>query len=264
MVNSNKAGQVTAQAISEAITPRTALVSLSWGNGLTGVVNPVGDIAKLCKERGIRFHLDATHVIGKLYFEQDEIGAHYITFNGDHLHAPKGTGGLFIQAGTKCSPLIVGGIEQTGFRAGSFDIPGFIALGQAAKEAKENRDLLCTEVARLRDKLEMGIVAGYPDAVPFYADQERLPNCTTIAFPGIANEAMLYALNRKGVYACIGGGSYQQIGLILMGAGVEEVLAQTAVSFSLSRETHEEEIERSIEIVVETAKKLRKLSKKLI
>jgi cysteine desulfurase len=263
MPNANSQGIITAAAIAENITPRTALVSLSWANGLTGVINPVSDIATLCHERGIRFHLDATHVLGKLFYELDDVGAHFITFNGDQLHAPKGTGGLYIKYGIGCSPFIVGGAEQAGHRAGSINVPALVGLGQAAAEALDSRDLLCTEVARLRDKLELGIMTEFPEAFPFFRDQERLPHCTAIAFPGINNEAMLYALSRRNVYASIGGGSFQQIGLVLAACGVAEALAQTAISFSLSRETTEDEIDRAIVIIGETARRLRKVSVKL-
>lgn len=260
MVSPNASGQITPQILADAITPRTAMISLSWANGLTGVVQPVADIAKLCQERGILLHLDATHVLGKLYFELEETGASFISFNGDNIHAPKGTGALFIKGGTKCSPLLVGGIDQAGHRAGSYSIAGLNALGVAADEALDARDLIGMEVSRLRDKLEMGIVAGYPEAVPFFCRQTRLPNITCIAFPGIANEAMLYTLNRRGLYACIGGGSFQQIGLVLASSGTPEKTANTAISFSLSRETNEDEIERATDIIVETANKLRRYS----
>lgn len=260
MVNPNSAGQVTAQAIAEAITPRTAMISLSWANGLTGTIQPVAEIAKLCKERDILLHLDATHVLGKLYFELEETGASFISFNGDNIHAPKGTGALWIKGGTKCSSLIVGGIEQANHRAGSYNIPGLIALAAAAEEALDARDLVCMETARLRNKLEMGIVAAYPEAVPFFCNQQRLPHITCIAFPGIANEAMLFALNRRSVYACIGGGSFQQIGLVLMASGTPEKTAHTAINFSLSRETTEDEVERATDIIAETANKLRRYS----
>lgn len=263
MCQANTQGMITAEAIAETITPRTALVSLSWANGLTGVINPVSEIATLCHERGIRFHLDATHVLGKLFYELADVGAHLITFNGDHLHAPKGTGGLYIKHGVICSPFIYGGVEQAGHRAGSFNIPGLIALGQAAAEALDSRDLLCTEVARLRDKLEHGVMQEFPDAVPFFRDQERLPHCTAIAFPGILNEAMLYALNRKHVFASIGGGSFQQIGLVLAACGIPETLGQSTLSFSLSRETTEAEIDYAIAIIGEVARHLSRVSKGL-
>lgn len=263
MVHASKEGKVTAQIISEAITPRTAMVSLSWANALTGVINPVYEISEVCKERGILFHLDATHVLGKLFYELEDVGASFITFNGDHLHGPKGTGGIHIKQGVKCSPFILGGIEQGGYRAGSFNMAGLAALGQAAKETLECRDLLCTEVARLRHKLESGILEHVPDSVVFYREQERIPNCTAMGFPGIANEALLFALNRKGVYACIGGGSFQQIGLVLAAGGIPLTLAECAINFSLSRETTEDDIDRAIEIIADTAKRLRKISSKL-
>lgn len=260
LVAPDKHGQITAQAIAEAITPRTALISLSWANGLTGVINPISEISELCTQRDILFHLDATHVLGKLFYEMESVNADLISFNGDHIHAPQGSGGLYIKAGEKCSPFILGGLEQAGHRAGAVNVPALVALGCAATEAKESIDLMCTEVARLRDKLEQGIASAYPEAVIFFQDQERLPHCTCIGFPGIANEALLYALNRKNLFASIGGGSFQQIGLILTASGVPEVLAQTAISFSLSRYTTEDEIDRAIAIISEAARRLRKVS----
>lgn len=260
MAPADKTGRVTAHAISEAINPRTALISLSWANGLTGVINPVDEIAILCKERGIHLHLDATHILGKVFFDWEELPAHFITFNGDHIHAPKGTGGLYIRSDVKCSPFILGGVEQAGHRAGSFNIPGLVALGEAAREVIDSRDLMCTEVARLRDKLETGLIDSISGAVAFFRDQERLPNCSAIAFPGVVNEALLYALNRKGVYASIGGGACQQIALVLIASGIKDSLAHSALSFALSRETTEDEIDRVIEIVTSCVSRLRKVS----
>ncbi len=260
IVTPDRYGRVTRDIIADSITPRTAMVSISWGNGLTGIINPVEEIAVLCKSRGIYLHIDATHILGKLAFDMSEIGAEFITFNGDHFHAPKGTGGLLVKEGIKIAPLIVGGIEQAGMRAGTVNMPDLAALGQAASEAIDSRDFVCTEVGRLRNKLETGILEGYPEAEVLFFDQERLPHCTTILFKGIVNEAMLYALNKRQVFASIGGGSFQQIGLVVKGCGVPEPLARTAVNFSLSRTTTEKEIERAIAIIVETAHRLQKAS----
>jgi cysteine desulfurase len=260
----NPQGQVTAHAIAETLTPRTALVSLSWANGLTGVINPIEEIAALCNDRGVRLHLDATHTLGKLFFQSGDIPGHFISFNGDNLHAPKGTGGLFIKGDLKCSPFIVGGVEQAGHRAGSFNIAGLAALGEAAREALDARDLVCTEVARLRSHFEAGVLEAVPDSMVFFQDVERVPNSKAIAFPGISNEALLYTLNRGGVYGSIGGGSYQQIGLLLMASGIEECVAHSSVSFSLSRETTEEQIDQAIDIIAEAVQRLRKVSQQLV
>lgn len=264
MVSANREGKITPQEIAENITPRTALVSLSWANGLTGVINPVQEIAALCQQRGIKFHLDATHILGKLFFDPEEVNADFITFSGDRFHAPKGTGGLYIKAGVRCSPFIMGGMEQAGLRAGHLNVPLLVALGTAAKEAIEARDLMCTEIARLRNKLEKGIKEKIPETVLLFEDQERLPHIACIAFPGIPNEALLYGLNKQKVFASIGGGSFQQIGLILNASGIDPVLSHTALSFSLSRETTEEEIDRAITIIADVAKRLRKTSQHLL
>lgn len=260
----NKQGVITPEAVAEAITPRTALVSLCWGNGLTGTYHPVADIASLCRERAILLHLDATHVIGKLCFDLEEIQADFISFNGSQIHAPLATGGLYIRQGKKLSPLLVGGNEQGGRRAGELNIPALVALGAAAEEAADTLDLLATEVARLRDQLEQGIVGGYPEAIVLFKESARLPHCSAIAFPGIANEALMYALDRRGVCANMGGNFFQQIGLNLIACGVDESTAHSSLSFCLSRETQEFEIKQAISIIVEEAVRLRSMSKKLI
>jgi cysteine desulfurase len=264
MIEVNQQGIVTAAALADCLSPRTALVSLSWANGLTGVIQPIAEIAKLCKQRGIRLHLDATHVLGKLFYELEELSPDYLTFNGDQLHAPKGTGILYVKQGVVCSPFIFGSADQGGMRAGGLNMPGLAGLATAAQEALDSRDLLCTETARLRNQLERGILKGFPRAQVCFQAQERLPHCTTILFPGIANEALLFILNRRGVCASIGGGNFQQLGLMLVAAGIEENLAHSAVSFSLSRYTTEEEIERAIQIIVDSAQMLARLSEHIV
>jgi cysteine desulfurase len=263
MIEVNAQGIVTAQALADCLSPRTALVSLSWANGLTGVIQPITEIADLCRQRGVRLHLDATHVLGKLFYELEEVGADYLTFNGDQLHGPKGTGVLYIKQGIHCSPFIFGSADQGGMRAGGLNLPGLAGLATAAQEAIDSRDLLCTETARLRNQLEQGILKGIPQAKICFKEQERLPHCTTLLFPGIANEALLFALNRRGVCATIGGGNFQQLGLLLGFCGIKETLAHSAISFSLSRYTTEEEIDRAVAIIIESVQMLSRLSEQI-
>jgi cysteine desulfurase len=263
MAPADATGRITAEAVAEELSPRTALVSLSWANGLTGVINPIYEIADLCQERGVRLHLEASHALGKLFCDWTQVPAHFMTFSGDSLHAPPGTGALFIREDVKCSPFILGGSEQAGLRAGSYSVAALAALGEAVREALDTRALVCTEVARLRAKLEEGLLNRIPEAVVFFQEQERLPNCTAVGFRGVVNESLLYLLNRKGVYASIGGGVQQQLKLVLTASGISPVLANGAVSFALSRETTEDEIDRAIELVVEAVEQLRKCSSHL-
>lgn len=260
----DQGGKINRQTLSDAISPRTALVSLSWANGLTGVIQPIAEIAEICQQRGIRLHLDATHVLGKLFFELNDIKADYITFNGTQIHGPTGTGVLYIKQGIRCSPFIAGGSDQAGLRAGHLNMPGLAGLAGAAEEALDSLDLLCTETARLRNKLEGGIKRLYPQTEVCFKGQERLPHCTTLLFPGIANEALLFLLNRKKICATIGGGNFQQLALILAAAGIDDTLAHSAISFSLSRYTTDEEIDRAIDIIGQSAQELASISKKII
>lgn len=260
MLKANPSGQITPDSLIEMITPRTALVSLSWANGITGVINPIAEIAAVCQEKNVLFHVDATHILGKLLFQLEGIKPSFMTFNGDNFHAPKGTGGLYIREGIKCSSYLMGGMDQGGKRAGTVNIPALVGLGSAAHEALDARDFVCTEIARLRNLFEAEISSQIKDAQIFFQDQERLPHVSAIAFPGIANEALLYALNRKGLYASMGGGNFQQIGLLLMASGINETLAHSALSFSLSRETTEDHIIRAVDIINDCVSKMRKLS----
>lgn len=260
----NGEGLVTIDTLADAITPRTALVSMSWVNGLTGVLQPVAEISDVCKERGILLHLDVTHALGKIYFEFEDLGADILTFNGSQIHAPQGTGGIYLREGLQLSPFIVGGLEQAGCRAGNMNVAALVGLGAAAKEASEAQDYLCTEVARLRHKLEKGILAGCPGATVLFENLERVPHISTIAFNGITSELLSYTMNRKGLCLNIGGGEYQQIAYLLKTMGISENNANCAVSFALSRETTDEEIDKAIEMITQAVEKLSKVSEELL
>ncbi len=145
-------------------------------------------------------------------------------------------------------------------RAGNLNIPSLAGIAIAIQEAVENCDFMCSEIARLRNHFEQGILKGFPKAKICFKEQERLPHCSTILFPGIANESLLFFLNRRGVCASIGGGNFQQLGLMLAFSAIGEPLAHSAISFSLSRYTTEDEIDRAIPLITESAQILSRLS----
>lgn len=259
MVMPNEQGLVDPEVLSEMLTPTTALVSLSWGNGLTGVIQPIKEIAQVCKSKGVLLHVDATHILGKVYFDWHDLGIDYLTFNGEQLHAPRGIGGLLARKGVQVHPFIVGGIEQGGLRAGNLNVPALIALSEVSRESEDQRDYMGTEIARLRNKLEDMVVQRCPEAKLFFQMQERLPHVTVIAFPRIVNETMLFLLNRRKVMACIGGGSFQQLALVMEACKVPSSLAHSCVSFSLSRETSDEDIDKAVEAIVEAYNQIKRV-----
>lgn len=248
----NSQGQLTKNILEEALRPRTSLVSVSWTNGLTGVIHPIADLADCCSAKDVRLHVDASYVIGKQYFRFEDLNVDFLTFDGSVLHAPKGTAGILVKEKTAFSSPIS---SMMGIPVGAV-----ASLAKGLEEVQQVIDYVCLETARLRDKLEEGIQKGFPEAQVLFQQAERLPNCSAIAFPGVASEALLFLLNRRGIYASLGGGHSQKLSHVLAASGIDPILAQSALSFSLSFETKEEEIDEAIKIIIDCAHKLKNLS----
>ncbi len=253
-------GCIDVEKLSELIGPRTAMISLSFAHGLTGTLQPIEAIAALAKEKNVLLHIDATYALGKVYspFQCD-----YLTFSGDRLHASKGSGGLFAKAGRPLVPFIVGGIEQAALRGGAFDIPSFLSLSAAASQAFLSLDLMGLEVVRLRDQFEQQLMAKIPGAQVLCSDSPRLPNVSVVAFPRVHQEALFYALARKQLFASIGGHYSPPLARHLIALGIDEKTAETAIHFSLSRHTSQQEIEKAVALIVETVQSLQILSEGL-
>lgn len=248
----NAQGQLTKQALEEAIRPKTCMLSLSWANPLTGVIHPLYEIAEVCKEKGIYLHVDASAMIGKYYFQFQDIKIDYLTFDGALFHAPRGCAGTLVRFPASFSSLIVGQSSE--------NTASLVALSESLEQTMLSFDHLCTETARLRDQFESKVVKAIPGAVVWMKDAERLPNTSCISFPGVVNELLLYLLNSKGVYASMGGGHFQKLSHLLTHCGADPVLAQCALSFSLSYETKEEDVVRAVDIIVQCYERLRTYS----
>jgi cysteine desulfurase len=253
-------GELQMKSLIESLTPRTALVSLSWANGLTGVIQPIQEISKICKERGILLHVDASHVLGKGAFSFKESGADFLTFNGELIHGPKGVGGLLIRQNRELHPFIVGGNDQCGLRGGGFNTAACIALGYAASQLKKQNDYCCIEIARLRHFFEEKLLRTLPEISICFQEKERVPHITAIDFKGVYGEALAFLLNRKGLCANFGGGNYQQLHYLLKSSGMD---THSALSFGLSLETTEKEIQESISLIADAVIHLRKNSEHL-
>ncbi len=230
-------GQIDVAALTALINPRTALISVSIAQSLTGVIQPIEEIAQI---KGVLLHLDATAALGKMPFSFSESGADYLTFLGDRIHSVPSSGGVFVKEG-RPAPA-----------ASRLDAPSFCALSAAAIQSKLYLDSMVLEVARLRDQFEEDLLNAIPGAQVLFAQELRLPNTTVISFPQVHQEALLYLLHRKGVFATFGG-TYSQYAHRLMGS-------ETALSFSLSRMTTEEELKRAVTLIVESVQSLRRFS----
>lgn len=248
----NERGEIDLEELRKLISPRTALISIGMAQGLTGVIQPVEEIAQIAKEKNVLLHLDGSYAVGKTYIAG--LAGDYLTFSGDLIHSVKGTGALFAKKGRPLVPLILGERAREA---------GFMALCAAAHQANLSLDAMSLEVARLRDQFEQELQRRIPGARVAFERSLRLPNTTTILFPRVHQEALDYYLSQKELSASIGGDYCQHLHSLLVASKVNAEEAQTAMSFSLSRMTHEAEVTNACDRIVEVVESLQKISEDL-
>ena len=240
----NERGEVTPETLKKALSSRTGLFSLSWANGYTGVIQPIEELAKICHKQKVLLHIDASNIIGKYHFAFENLPIDYLTFEGSSIHAPAGSGGLFVSQKTKFEPLIP---ETTAHE--HCNVFSFIGLGIACEELKESGEFYHMEIARLRTLLEEGVQNGLQNTKVLFREDNRLPHLSVLLFPGISNELLAFHLKESGVMTpCC-----RTLEHLLIACGTSPLKAKSAISFILSRETTEKEIRRVIEVIVDCA-----------
>ncbi len=259
----DRAGRLNLDDLKAALTDDTFLVSLMWANNETGTVFPVEEAAKICAERGVLFHTDAVQAVGKVPMSLKDSAISMLSLSGHKLHAPKGIGALYVKRGVRFKPFITGGHQERGRRAGTENVPSLIALGVAAKRAKEFLPLEEAQVGRLRDKLEQSILHNIDNTLVNGDIENRLSGTTNISFGYVEGEAILLMLNQYGICASSGSacssGSLEPSS-VLRAMGVPFTHAHGSIRFSLSRFTTEEEIDKVIEVMPQIIGRLREIS----
>jgi cysteine desulfurase len=245
-----------------SVTPDT-LVSLMWANNETGVIFPIAKIADEVKARGGYMHTDAVQAVGKVPVDVRKDMVDILALSGHKLHAPKGIGAIYIRKGTKLAPLLHGGHQEHGVRAGTENVPYIVGLGKACELAAKHINEENTAVRKLRDKLEHALMAKCTGAKLNGNVEARLPNTTNISFEFIEGEAILLHLDESGIAASSGSacttGSLEP-SHVLRAMGIPYTFAHSSTRFSLSRFTTETEIDKVIEVMPGIVDKLRKIS----
>jgi cysteine desulfurase len=230
------------------------------------------EIGKIAAEAGVSFHTDAVQAAGKVAIEVNRIGCHALSISGHKVHAPQGVGALYVRKGIRIQPLFYGGRHERSRRAGTENVPGIVGLGKAAQLAKaaldrgeghkegQNED---QKMVVLRDRLQRGILAQVEDAGVNGDGAPRVPNTTNIRFDHIDGEAMVIALDLKGLAvstgaACSSGAIEPSHVLLAMGLRPDQ--ARASIRFSLGKQTTEEDIDIALALVPETVARLRELS----
>ncbi len=262
-VNSN--GELNIDELENAIDEDTALVSVMWANNETGVIFPIKKISEIIKSKNkdTKFFVDSVQVAGKIPIDVQENGIDLLGISGHKFHAPKGVGALYVNSKTMITPLIIGGHQERGKRAGTENTPYIVGIGKAAELAQDSLKYEMTEVKRLRDKLESNIVKKIYNARINTGVAERVPNTTNIGFEYIEGELILLHLSDMGI--CASSGSACTSGSlepshVLRAMNVPFTAIHGSIRWSLSRFTTEEEIDYVIDKLPEIIEKVTSIS----
>lgn len=250
-----KNGQVDLPLLREKIGPRTGLVSLSWASPLTGVIQPIYEIGKICEEKGVPLHVDATHVMGKLFWQLSDFPIDFLSLDGGRLYAPRNSAALFCK---QTAPFLV-----KSWSYHPLDLDAFSLFTKGCEKLLSEFEELCMETARLRERFEQGICEAIPGSNVLFASAERLPNVSALYFPRIVAEALLFTLSEKGLFASRGGGQMPRIDHLLRLLGEKEEVCLGSLSFALCSATTEAEVGRAILLIKESVERLQKVSSAL-
>ena len=256
--------QVDPGDVRKAIRPNTRLITIMMANNETGVIQPLEEIGKLALEADVFFHTDAVQAAGKIPIDVQKIRCDALSISGHKIHAPQGTGALFIRKGTLIQPLLYGGNHERQRRAGTENLPGIVGLGKAAEIAK---DWLVrggpAEMAAMRDRLENAILKSVDETGVNGLGAPRVPNTTSIYFDHVEGEALVIALDLKGLSvssgaACSSGAI--EPSHVLMAMGLSPERARGSLRISLGKQSTNEEVDFAIRVIPETVARLRELS----
>jgi cysteine desulfurase len=261
-------GLIDPAAFEAALRPHTRLVSIMLANNETGVIQPLGKLARIAKAHNpaIVFHTDAVQAAAKLSLDLsgEFKNVDLLSISGHKMYAPLGTGVLFVRKGVQLTPHLYGGPQERQRRAGTENVPGIVALGRAAEIATAWLNSEAPQQLRaLTDHLEQGLIAAIPNTTVNSAAAPRVPNTTNLRFEGIDAESLLIALDMQGIAAgfgaaCMSGAT--EPSHVLLAMGLTPAQARSSLRLSLSRLTTQQEIERTLEIVPAAVARLRSLS----
>jgi cysteine desulfurase len=260
-------GIVSPDAVREAVSDRTAVVSVMHANNEVGTVQPVAEIAAIAHARGALMHTDAVQSAGKIPVAVKALGVDLLSISAHKFYGPKGVGALWVRRGVRLAPQMTGGRQERNRRAGTENVPGIVGMGVAARMAIEGLASSAVRVAALRDRLEAGILRDVPHAAVNGAREPRVPNTTNISFARVEAESLLIALDLEGIAvstgsACSSGTLEPSHVLKAMGLGASR--AQSSLRFSLGSATNDADIDRVVAVLPGLVQKLRALTRSTV
>lgn len=256
-------GRVNPEKLSQILDDNTVLVSIMHANNEIGTVQPIAELAGICREKGILFHTDCVASVGQIPVDVEALGVDLLTISAQPLQGPKGMGALYVRKNVRLMPLIHGGIQEKGMRAGTENVPGIVGFGVAAelagRELQENRNKL----ELLRD----GLINGVRDRIPkvtFTGHHEhRLPGHASFCFQAVEGESLVFLLSQSGIYANTGSACASKalkLSPVLGALGIASDVAQGSLVFTMNRTNGREDIDRVLEGLPPAVERLRMMS----
>jgi cysteine desulfurase len=256
-------GLVDPDRLRKAMTPETILVSIMHANNEIGSIEPIAELASLCKEKGVFFHSDAVASVGNIKVDVSELNVDLLSFSGAPLGGPKGIGALYFKKNVRLMPLIHGGIQENGRRAGTENVPGIVGFGVAAELAKGELSEKSASMSKLRDLLVAGVQSRIDKFQLTGHPVQRLPGHASFCFEAIEGESLIFLLAQNGIYANTGSACASKAlktSPVLTAIGVPPAIAQGSVVFTMDKSNHSEEIDYVLERLPVAVDRLRMLS----
>jgi cysteine desulfurase len=256
-------GLVNPEDVRTAIRPETVLITVMLANNEIGVIEPIEEIGKIATEKEIVFHADAVQAAGKIPIDVEKLGVDLLSISAHKFSGPKGVGALYVRKGTQLAPLLFGGHSERDRRPGTEDVAALAGMGKASELALADLRADAARVGSLRDRLERGLLDRVPHTWVNGARAPRVPNTTNLTFPFIEGEAMVIALDLKGI-ACSTGAACSSGAVepshVLLALGLPPENARATLRLSLGRQTTMDEIDFALETIPPVIERLRQLS----
>jgi cysteine desulfurase len=257
-------GIVSPDALADALTDDTALVSVMHANNEIGTIQPIAELARLARARGALFHTDAVQSVAKVPVDARALGVDLLSLSAHKFNGPKGAGALWIRRGTRIAPILTGGKHERTRRAGTENVPAIAGMGAAARVALSTLTDKAPRIAALRDRLEVEILAKVPGTIVNGAPERRVPNTTNISFDRVEAESLLIALDLEGIAVSTGAACSSgtlEPSHVLRAMGLPTHRAQNSIRFSLGADNTDAEVEYLLEKLPRAVEKLRSLTK---
>lgn len=257
----NRFGQVSVQDVADAITPETILVSVMLANNEVGTLQPVAEIGKICRERKVLLHTDATQAVGKIPVNVDALNVDLLSMSAHKMYGPKGIGALYVRRRVRLEPILDGGGHERGMRSGTLAVSSIVGFGKACELCQSEMGQENERIRQMRDRLHEGLTEAIDDCTLNGHATERLPGNLNLSFAHVQGEALLMAMKNVAVSsgsACTS--ASVEPSYVLRAMGVPDDLAHASIRFGLGRFNTEEEIAYTIEEVTRVVERLRAIS----